>query len=109
MNGKTYTDLVSEFNDAQDLGSLDINNNVDRNGQWLKMSEELAELYDEMQKDDNKVKIAHELADLIYVCFSTASRFEIPIDMVFRLVHDANMTKGPGMDKSCYVLPVIKL
>jgi NTP pyrophosphatase (non-canonical NTP hydrolase) len=41
-------------------------------------------------------QIAKELADLLYVVHGTAVAFGIPLDEVFRIVHDSNMSKVQG-------------
>lgn len=38
-------------------------------------------------------KLAKELADLLYVVYGTAAVYGIPIDDVFREVHESNMSK----------------
>lgn len=40
--------------------------------------------------------VAKELADLLYVVHGTAVAFGIPLDDVFRVVHDSNMSKVQG-------------
>ena len=41
----------------------------------------------------NVVKLAKELADLLYVVLGTAAAYGIPIDDVYRKVHQNNMSK----------------
>jgi len=43
--------------------------------------------------DNDIVEIADGLADLLYVVLGTAVSYGIPIEKVFRLVHESNMTK----------------
>lgn len=38
-------------------------------------------------------KLAKELADLLYVVYGTAAAFGLPIDEVYREVHESNMSK----------------
>ena len=56
------------------------------------MEEELKELVDAMRTGD-MINIADGLADLLYVTFGTAVVYGIPIDKVFRQVHNNNMSK----------------
>lgn len=58
------------------------------------INEEFAEVSDELlMKNSKKKDLAKELADLLYVVYGTAVAFGIPIDYVFRLVHESNMSK----------------
>ena len=41
----------------------------------------------------NLVNAAHELADVVYVCYGTAVQFGINLDAVLAEVHRANMSK----------------
>ena len=57
--------------------------------------EELDELHDAMD-DEDIVKIADGLADLLYVVFGTAVSYGMPMDEIFDIVHRYNMSKlGP--------------
>lgn len=44
-------------------------------------------------ENPDKVKVAKELADLLYVVYGTADTFDIDIDRVFEEVHRSNMSK----------------
>lgn len=62
------------------------------------IAEEVNELFFEFNNHSNidKEKVAKELADLLYVTFGMADSLGIPIDEVFRRVHESNMSKlGP--------------
>lgn len=41
----------------------------------------------------NLPKIAKETADLLYVTYGTASSLGLPIDKIYKVVHDSNMSK----------------
>ncbi len=56
------------------------------------IEEEFKEVLEEMNTF-NKIKLAKELADLLYVVYGTAVSFGIPIDEVFDEVHRSNMSK----------------
>jgi predicted HAD superfamily Cof-like phosphohydrolase len=43
--------------------------------------------------DDGEVEEAHELADLVYVCYWHAHARGIPLDAVVAEIHNANLTK----------------
>lgn len=92
-----YLEAVHEFHEKF---------NVRPNPQWepdpidLRITliiEELTEFLKEANKNTpDKVKTAKELADLLYVTFGMADSLGIPIDEVFRRVHESNMSKlGP--------------
>lgn len=51
------------------------------------------ELLDLINGRGDRVKLAQELADLLYVVYGAALNFEIPLEDVFQAVHAANMTK----------------
>ena len=64
------------------------------NLRWRLMDEELTEVQQEfIRYPKDKIKIAKELADLLYVVYGTAVSFGIPIDEVFDEVHRSNMSK----------------
>lgn len=56
------------------------------------LQEELAELL-KAYRDEDLIKIADALADLVYVALGTAHFFGIPFDRVWSEVHRANMEK----------------
>lgn len=56
------------------------------------IKEELDELQEAVEQRD-LVEVADALADLIYVTYSKAFEFGIPIDAVFAEVHASNMRK----------------
>ncbi|MEX0784606.1 MAG: MazG nucleotide pyrophosphohydrolase domain-containing protein [Dehalococcoidia bacterium] len=59
------------------------------------LTEELDEVAVELQSGD-LVRLAHELADLVYVSYGTAVSVGIDLDAVLAEVHASNMTKiGP--------------
>ena len=53
-------------------------------------------LKNELVPQDIMEAFIKELADLVYVCYWTAARFDIDLDEAFRRVHLSNMSKvGP--------------
>lgn len=56
------------------------------------MFEESSELAIALASGD-MLKIAHELADLMYICEGLAIALGLPIQEIFEVVHEANMTK----------------
>lgn len=73
---------------------------------WSLLNEEYEELWQELfDYEDGKVvpalepdkeKVAKEIADMLYIIYSMADVFGIPIDKVFEEVHSSNMSKlGP--------------
>lgn len=62
------------------------------------MNEELDELADAYINND-MVKVADALADLVYVALGTADLCSLPFDPIWSAVHKANMSKLPGMTK----------
>ena|ERR1051326_9336539 len=56
------------------------------------ITEEFAEL--ELAVSHNDItEIAHELTDLLYVCYYMANAYGILIDPIFSAIHQANMAK----------------
>lgn len=51
------------------------------------------ELLDLINGHGDRVKLAKELADLLYVTYRAADIFEIPLQAVFKAVHESNLTK----------------
>ncbi len=100
---KSMSEMVTEFHEKQGLKE-----GLIRQDQLDKMKEEYVE-FGEAITSGVKQRIAHELADLIYVAVGIAVVSGIEIEPVFAEVHKANMTKGPGFDKSVYVPPGIKI
>lgn len=45
------------------------------------------------EENDDLENIAKELADIIYIASGTAAAYGIPLDKVFKEVHDSNMAK----------------
>lgn len=104
INGKTNYEMVREFHKA--FGSTldqwpptldEVNFRMDL------IYEEKGELFDEFLDHHewrpktvaelSKVRIAKELADLLYVLYGTAASLSIDIDKVFKEVHRSNMSK----------------
>jgi predicted HAD superfamily Cof-like phosphohydrolase len=67
------------------------------------IEEEFEEVMEVMQElvyypedTDAREHLAKELADLLYVVYGTADLLDIPLETVFRAVHESNLTKiGP--------------
>lgn len=60
------------------------------------IEEEWGELMDELYPVSGKIdysKVGKELADLLYVCFSLADVLQLPIEEIYRRVHESNMSK----------------
>jgi len=67
-----------------------------------------------------KAELAKELADLLYVVYGTAEELNIPLEQVFKVVHDSNMSKvwddgtvhyrtdGKVLKPPTYIAPDIK-
>jgi NTP pyrophosphatase (non-canonical NTP hydrolase) len=51
------------------------------------------ELLDVVNGSGDRVKLAKELADVLYVTYAAADVFDIPLPRVFDAVHASNMTK----------------
>lgn len=58
------------------------------------MVEELAETVEAIDQDD-RLKIADGLGDLIYVVIGTALVYGLPIGRIFNEIHRSNMSKRP--------------
>lgn len=91
----TNADKVSEFHTA-----MGMTNGVwpptreEAELQWKLMDEELTEVQQEfIRYPKDRIKMAKELADLLYVVYGTTLSFGIPIDDVFNEVHRSNMSK----------------
>src|SRR6266568_1197640 len=55
--------------------------------------EEMGE-FEKAANDENLIKIADALADLLYVIYGTGISYGIDLEPIFREVHKSNMTKG---------------
>lgn len=44
-------------------------------------------------EEEAKAELAKELADLLYVVYGTAEELDIPLEEVFKAVHESNMSK----------------
>jgi predicted HAD superfamily Cof-like phosphohydrolase len=55
--------------------------------------EEMGE-FEKAANDENLIKIADALADLLYVIYGTGVSYGIDLEPIFREVHESNMTKG---------------
>jgi predicted HAD superfamily Cof-like phosphohydrolase len=62
------------------------------------LDEEVGELRSALA-EDNLVRIADGLGDVVYVAYGAALQFGIDLDVVVKAVHEANMTK-PNSDGS---------
>lgn len=82
-----YGHLVSRYPTA-DIPASVLNLRIDL------IAEEADELFAGLEKR-SLVDIADGAADLIYVIVGTCVSFGIPIERVFREVHNSNMTKTP--------------
>jgi predicted HAD superfamily Cof-like phosphohydrolase len=88
---RDVADLVADFHAAfgQAFGENDERGNELR---ARLHEEEHAELIEALAGDD-LAAIAHELADVVYVCYGTAHALGIPLDAVVAEIHRANMSK----------------
>lgn len=70
------------------------------------VAEEYAEVMDELLDFRNGsgdfMKLAKELADLLYVVYGTAESLSIPLEKVFAAVHESNMSKLGGDGKPLF-------
>lgn len=71
----------------------------ERDARWRLLEEEFSE-WGGAEAEDDIVKVADALADMVYVIYGTALRYGIPLDDVMAEVHRSNMTKElvPGGD-----------
>ena len=58
--------------------------------------EECSEVRQELSKTVDRVALAKELADLVYVVTDCARTYDIDLDAVLQAVHASNMTKVKG-------------
>lgn len=96
-----YIEKLIAFHDKYEHtnnGSPAIPSVLDRELRIRLILEEVEELILAM-KEGNIVKIAKEMADVLYVVFGTALTYGIPIQLVFGAVHVSNMTKPMKKDK----------
>ena len=100
---KTNFQMVQEFHQTFECLRNDtpvILELADWNLRVKLMEEELAEVRKAYANQD-RINIAKELADLLYVVYGTADSCGIDIDKVFEEVHKSNMSK---LDKDGKVL-----
>jgi len=116
MSNPTNFEMIQEFHQVFDNGYKDptIENRKRVLLRGKLMFEELLEVFDELglfiapnnegklevwskiNFKSDKIKVAKELADLLYVTYGSADTMNIPMDLVFAEVHRSNMSKlGP--------------
>lgn len=91
--------MIAEFHEA---AGLEYGHAQDGSGNELRAklhTEENLELLDELLTN-NRVGIAQELADVVYIAYGSAYSLGIPLDAVLAEVHAANMRKF-GPDGAC--------
>lgn len=92
-------DLVRHFNKMMGLPVNDEPTDLSyarRDFRYDQMHEEWNEFVAELfRAKPDPVKVAHELADLVYTCYGMAVEYGIDLDAVIREIHRANMTKTP--------------
>ncbi len=59
------------------------------------IAEEFSE-YCQAVSTDNIIEIADSLGDLLYVVFGAAIEHGLPMDRIFKKIHESNMTKKDG-------------
>jgi predicted HAD superfamily Cof-like phosphohydrolase len=82
--------MLSEFHTAVSHPDTDL--------LWLRRTlhdEEHAELVEALEAE-NRIAVARELADVVYVAYGTAHAFGIDLDAALAEVHRANMQKAHG-------------
>jgi predicted HAD superfamily Cof-like phosphohydrolase len=50
--------------------------------------------FEKAANDENLVKVADALADLLYVVYGTGVSYGIDLEPIFKEVHESNMSKG---------------
>jgi len=98
-----YFAMVKEFQEAFGMPVGGQPKNLSRHAFARRLrliTEELSE-YCEAVSEDDIVKIADALGDLIWVVFGTAIEHGLPMDKIFRQIYASNMSKKDGhLDKS---------
>src|SRR3989442_367219 len=88
--------MVKEFHSKFGVFSRSSPGTVDEATKELRIKlirEELGE-FEKAANDQNLVKIADALADLLYVIYGTGVSYGIDLEPIFREVHESNMSKG---------------
>ena len=92
----TAVDMLREFHAACGLPARSAPDfGIDDSERHLRaalLCEESREAREALHNGD-LVNAAHELADVVYVCYGTAVQFGINLDVVLAEVHRANMSK----------------
>ena len=103
---KSNFQMVQEFHDKFGIKQATLDNEDAQELRLDLIKEELNEVEDELCPlvfpPIVKSRLAKELADLLYVVYGTAVTFDIPIDKVFHLVHESNMSKLGNDGKPVY-------
>lgn len=98
MQGCNYLQAVKDFHVACDIPIAPkptIIPDKDAVRRISLITSEVGELGDAIRKQDI-IEIADALGDLLYVTFGAAAEYGLPIDKIFQLIHESNMTKiGP--------------
>jgi predicted HAD superfamily Cof-like phosphohydrolase len=87
--------LVREFHETFGIGAADAPRSLSQDRAAARqrlLDEEVGELA-EAVASERLDRIAHELADVVYVAYGTAVSYGIDLDAVIAEVHRANMTK----------------
>lgn len=90
-------DMVRAFHEKYQLplGRTDLQTNATRARMLV---EEAGEARDELLAAAvDRVALAKELADTVYVAYGAAVEHDIPLDAIVQLVHRSNMTKNGGV------------
>ena len=95
-----YCQLVKEFHKQFSLPIGECPQNISGKQFSLRMRlilEELSE-YAEAIGENNIVKIADALGDILWIVFGTAIEHGLPIDQIFEIIAKSNMSKIGGYE-----------
>ena len=92
MNKK---DMVQDFHSAfgANIGTKPILPDENERELRIKLLREEWEEYLEGETNDDIVEIADALGDMLYIIYGTCVSYGLPIDEIFKEIHDSNMSK----------------
>lgn len=100
----TNNDMVKKFQEifGANIGSKVALPDEDERILRIKLLREEFDEYLEGEDNNDIIEIADALGDMMYIIYGTAISYGIPLDEVFKEIHDSNMSKLDKNGKPIY-------